>query len=151
MSQTTSGKTVSEFLRETRVTVAPASYALIGVSHQGWIRLLESPELSPRPDALFMILRDAYEVTLLLEEEDWDRIRYALRDARVERGFRLLTFDIELPWSVVGYLARITEILARADIPVGAVSSFSRDHLLVKQDNLGKALRVLGQHVQELC
>jgi hypothetical protein len=98
-----------------------------------------------------MLLRDSHEVTLLLDEIDWYRMRHAAHAARVEGGFRLLTFDIELNWTVVGYLARITEILARADVAVGALSSFSRDHLLIKQDDLAKALRVLSPHVAELC
>ena len=144
-------RTIDDLLRETKVEVSPATFALIGISHQDWSRLLENPELSPRVDAVFMILRDDKQVTLLIEEEDWQRIRHALRDAKVERGFRLLTFDLELPWNVVGYLARVTEILAAAGISVGALSSFSRDHLLIKQDQLGNALRVLGEHVGELC
>ena len=147
----TAEKTVADLLRETKIEVSPATFALIGISHQDWSRLLENPELSPRVDAVFMIFRDDKAVTLLIEEEDWQRIRHALRDAKVERGFRLLTFDLELPWNVVGYLARVTEILAAAGISVGALSSFSRDHLLIKQDQLGSALRVLGDHVGELC
>ncbi|HEX8921929.1 MAG TPA: ACT domain-containing protein [Pyrinomonadaceae bacterium] len=78
-------------------------------------------------------------------------MRYAVRDARVESGFRLLTFDVELDWNVVGFLARVTQILAEAGVSCGALSAFSRDHLLIKQDELGKALRVLGPHVAELC
>lgn len=144
-------KTVLELLRETRIEVAPATYVLLGLSHQDWTRLLENPELSPRADAPFMIFRDQREVTFLLEEDDWLRIRHAARDARIERGFRMLTFDMELPWNVVGYLAQVTEILAAAQISVGALSSFSRDHLLIKQEDLGNALRVLGEHVGELC
>jgi len=144
-------RTITDLLRETKIEVSPATFALIGISHQDWSRLLENPELSPRVDAVFMIMRDDKQVTLLIEEEDWQRIRHALRDAKVERGFRLLTFDLELPWNVVGYLARVTEILAAAGISVGALSSFSRDHLLIKQDQLGSALRVLGEHVGELC
>jgi hypothetical protein len=144
-------RTIADLLRETKIEVSPATFALIGIAHQDWTRLLENPELSPRVDAVFMIMRDDKEVTLLIEEEDWQRIRHALRDAKVERGFRLLTFDLELAWNVVGYLARVTEILAAAGISVGALSSFSRDHLLIKQDQLGSALRVLGEHVGELC
>lgn len=144
-------KTVLDLLRETRIEVAPATYVLLGLSHQNWTRLLENPELSPHGDAPFMIFRDQREVTLLLEEDDWLRIRHAARDARVERDFRMLTFDLELPWNVVGYLAQVTEMLAAAQIPVGALSSFSRDHLLIKQEDLGNALRVLGECVRELC
>lgn len=142
---------VTDLLRRTRVEVASGNYFLIGLSHEDWARLLENPELSPRGTAPFMLLRDAHEVTLLLDEDDWRTMRHAARDARVEGGFRLITLDIELQWSVVGYLARITEIFAQAGISVGALSAFKRDHLLIKQNDLGAALRVLGAHVAELC
>ena len=93
---------ISELLRQTRIEVAPATYVVIGLSHQLWAQLLENPELSPRADAPFMIFRDQQEVTLLVEEDDWARIRHAARDAQVEQGFRLVTFDIALPWNTVG-------------------------------------------------
>lgn len=142
---------VAELLRRTRVEVAPATYSLISLRHEDWKRLLENPELSPRADATFMVLRDEHEVTLLLDEVDWRTMRHAAREARIKTNFRLLTLDVELEWHVVGYLARVTEILAEAGVSVGALSSFSRDHLLIKQDDLGKVLRVLGVHVAELC
>jgi hypothetical protein len=141
----------AELLRRTRVEVAPQTFVLVGMRHADWARLLESPELSPRPEALFMLLRDPFEVTLLLEEDDWRAMRHAARDARAEGGFRLLTLDLELSWNVVGYLARVAEILAAENISVGALAAFSRDHLLIKQDDLGRALRALGEHVAELC
>ncbi|HYE15186.1 MAG TPA: ACT domain-containing protein [Pyrinomonadaceae bacterium] len=144
-------KDVAELLRRARVEVAPGEFVLVGMRREEWRRLLESPELSPRPDAPFMLLSDPFEVTLLLEEEDWRAMRHAARDARVEAGFRLVTLDVELPWDVVGFLARVTEVLAGAGVAVGAVSAFSRDHLLVKQQDLGRALRALGAHVAELC
>ena len=142
---------VGALLRNTRVEVAPATYYLIGLRHEDWKRLLENPELSPRGDAPFMLLRDGHEMTLLLDASDWHTMRHAARDARVEGGFRLVTLEIELGWNIVGYIARVTEILARSNIPVGVISSFSRDHLLIRQDHLAMALRVLGEYVAELC
>jgi hypothetical protein len=141
----------AELLRRTKVEVLPGEFVLVGLRHTDWSRLLENPELSPRPDSVFMLLRDAHEVTLLLEEGDWQTMRHAARDARTEGPFRLVTLDIELQWNVVGYLARVTEILAAAGLSVGALSAFSRDHLLVKQDDLAALLRALGPHVEELC
>jgi hypothetical protein len=129
----------------------PALYFLVGMRHEDWLRLLENPELSPRGDAPFMVLRDEHEVTLMLDETDWRAMRHAARDARVEGNFRLVTLDLELDWNVVGYMARVTALLSGAGISVGALSAFSRDHLLIKQDDLGQALRVLGEHVAELC
>ncbi|MFL6208765.1 MAG: ACT domain-containing protein [Pyrinomonadaceae bacterium] len=138
-------------LRRTKIEVAPATFVLVRLSHQDWARLLEQPELSPRPDVPFMLLRDAHEVTLLLEEDDWRAMRHAARDARVESGFRLVTFNLELGWNVTGYLALVTDILARAGLPIGALTAFSRDHLLIKQTDLGAALNALSPHVAELC
>jgi hypothetical protein len=145
------GTDPAELLSRTRVEVATETYVLVSLRHEDWKRLLENPELSPRVDAPFMLLRDKHEVTLLLDETDWRTMRHAARDARVEGGFRLITLDIELEWDVVGYLAHVTRILAEDGIAVGALSAFSRDHLLVKQDDLGTALRTLGRYVAELC
>jgi hypothetical protein len=142
---------VEELLRRTKVEVAPSTFVLVGMRHEDWKRLLENPELSPRADSNLMLLRDPYEVTLLVEEEDWQAMRHAAREARVERDFRVVTLNVELAWNVVGYLARVTELLAGAGISVGALSAFSRDHLIVKQTDLAKLLRVLGEHVEELC
>lgn len=141
----------AELLSKARVVVAPATFYLVGLSHADWMRLLENPELSPRPESIFMLLKDEREVTLLLEETDWRSMRHAAREARVEGGFRLLTLDIELDWTVTGFLARVTKLLAEEGISCGALSAYARDHLLVRQVDLGKALRTLGKHVAELC
>ena len=151
MVESQQNESAADLLRRTRVEVAPATFYLVGMREEDWSRLLEQPELSPRPHVPFMLLRDGFEVTLLLEEEDWLVMRHAVREARVEGGWRLVTFDIQLGWNVTGFLARVTEILAAASIPIGALTAFSRDHLLIKQTDLGTALRVLGEHVAELC
>jgi hypothetical protein len=142
---------ITTILRRARVEVAPESFYLVSLTDQHWRRVLENPELAPRADAQFMILRDKHEVTLLLEEDDWRALRHAAREARVEGAFRLLTFDVELDWNTIGFLARVSDILAQADVAIGALTAFSRDHLLIKQDDLPRALRALGAHVAELC
>jgi hypothetical protein len=140
-----------ELLKKTKIEVAPETYSLISLKHEDWKRLLENPELSPRGDAPFLLLQDKYEVTLLLDQIDLNTVSHAIRDAKIERGWRLVTFDLTLDWNVVGYFALIAEILAAAEIPFAALSAFSRDHLLIKQDDLANALKVLGEYVAELC
>lgn len=142
---------IIELLKKTRVEVAPETFTLLSLRHEDWLKLLENPELSPRMTAPFMIFRDKFETTLLLDEIDFGTLRHAVRDAKIERNFRLLTFDIELDFSVVGFLAEISRILAEAEISIVAVSTFSRDHLLIKQEDLANALKVLGNYVEELC
>ncbi|MBC7899473.1 MAG: ACT domain-containing protein [Saprospiraceae bacterium] len=101
--------------------------------------------------APFMIFRDKFEVTLLLDEVDFGTIRHAVRDAKIEGGFRLLTFDTVLDFNVVGFLAEVARILAEENISMVALSAFSRDHVLLKQNDLAPALTSLGPFVGELC
>lgn len=142
---------VLSLLKKTKVEIAPETFVLIALSHENYRRLLENPELSPRGSAPFMLLADKYETTMLLDIVDWQTMRYAARDAQIEGNFRLLTFTIELDWTVVGFLAFVANILAEANVSVGAISAFSRDHLLIKQDDLPRALKVLSEYVEELC
>ncbi|MGI8639627.1 MAG: ACT domain-containing protein [Pyrinomonadaceae bacterium] len=140
-----------ELLQKTRVEIAPETFNFVSLRREDWLKLLENPELSPRMSAPFMIFLDKWEITLLLDEVDFGTIRHAIRDAKIEGNFRLLSFDIELDFNVVGFFAEISRILANANISIIALSAFSRDHLLIKQEDLSKALKVLGEYVEELC
>lgn len=154
MDPTNDQKTVTqaaELLRTNRVIVAPETFTLISLSHAHFSRLLLNAELSPRGSAPYFILSDKYEVTLMLDETDFATVRHAVRDGKTERGFRLLTFETELDFGVTGFLALVSRILAEADIPMIAVSAFSRDHVLVKQNDLAAGLKALSPHVAELC
>ena len=142
---------ITELLKKTRVEVSPETYFIVSLRDEDWRRLLENPELSPRMSAPFMIFKDKWEVTLILDEVDYGTCRHAMRDAKIEGSFRLLSFDLVMDFNVVGFLAEVSRILADANISIFPVSAFSRDHLLIKQDDLPKALRVLGNYVEELC
>lgn len=141
----------AKLLKESRVEVSPETFFLVSLQHNDWKNLLSDPALSPRMAAPFMILMDKHEVTLLLDEIDFGTMRHALRDAKTEGGYRLLTFDIELDLSVVGFMAEVSSVLAEAKIPIMALSAFSRDHLLIKQTDLANALKALSEYVGELC
>jgi len=144
-------ETIKLMLSGTSVAVAPETYTLISVSLEAWPRVLEDQALGPRGTSPFMIFADGREITLLLDETDFGTIRHAVREAKIEIGFRLLTFDVEMDFNVTGFLAEISRILADAGISIVALSAFSRDHLLVKQADLAAALKALGPHVAELC
>jgi hypothetical protein len=140
-----------ELLLEARIEVAREIYTLVSIDHKTWNSLLDRPELSPRMTAQFMILMDKWEVTLLLDEIDLEVLLPGLSNAKIERGYRLMTFDLVLDLGIVGFMAEISRLLAEANIPIMALSAFSRDHLLIKQQDLGKALKTLGEHVASIC
>jgi len=126
---------LESLLLKTRVEVAPETFFLISLTHEAWLKLLENPELSPRMSAPFMIFRDKWEVTMLIDEIDFKTVHYAIRNAKTQGNFRLLSFDVELNFETVGFLAKISKILAEANVSIVALSAFSRDHLL---DNFPK-------------
>jgi hypothetical protein len=141
----------SELLKETKIEVSPETYNVVSLKSGEWLKLLEKSELSPRMTTPFMIFKDKWEVTLVLDEVDFKTIRHAIRDAKVERNFRLMSFDIELGFEVVGFMARISDIFAKDQISILPFSSFSRDHVLIRQDDLSAALKALRGYVREIC
>lgn len=142
---------VKQLLKTSRVEISPETFFLVSLRHEDWRKLLGDPALSPRMTAPFMILMDKYEVTLLLDETDFGTMRHVLRETKIAGGYRLLTFDLELDLNIVGFMAEVSRILADADVPIMAFSAYSRDHLLIKQENLANALKALGEHVVGLC
>lgn len=60
-----------------------------------------------------------------------------------EDGWRGLRIQGKLDFSMVGVLARITEILAAAQLSVCAVSTFDTDYLFVREKALPGALSAL--------
>jgi hypothetical protein len=82
------------------------------------------------------VIRDRNEITCLVEES---RLRPAGLLA-VDAGWKVITFDMILPFGLIGFLARVSAALAKADISICALSSYSTDHILVKAENLKKAL-----------
>ena len=140
-----------ELLKKSKIEVAPETFHLVSLTENDWLKLLQNPELSPRMTAPFMIFRDKWEITMLLDEIDFGAIKGAIRDAKTEGNFRLLTFDIKLGFDVIGFMAEITKILADAGISIAALSAFSRDHILIKQEDLSKALKALRDFVEDVC
>jgi len=138
--------TAQELLAKSNIEIAPEVYSLISIDHKTWNSLLDRPELSPRMTAQFMILMDKWEVTLLLDAIDFEVLRPELPNAKIQQGYRLLTFDLVLDLNVVGFMAEVSRVLAAADIPIMALSAFSRDHLLIRQVDLAKALKVLTDY-----
>ena len=89
----------------------------------------------------FAIIDDGNEITAVVE-------RSKLREEnvlQVETDWRLLTFDVVLPFDTIGFLAKVSGALADAKVPILVFSSFSTDHLLVREKNLSAALAKLRE------
>lgn len=63
--------------------------------------------------------------------------------AGVERGWRALAVVGPLDFSLVGILATLTAALARAGVPLFALSTYDTDYLLVRASDLDRASEAL--------
>ena len=101
----------------------------------------------PLPDA-FAVIQDKNEVTVVV-----DQSKVTNQDIiEIERDWRILTFDMVLPFDLVGFLAVVSSTLAEEEISIFAISAYSTDHILVKQKDLARAvkkLKTLGCIIEE--
>jgi hypothetical protein len=71
---------------------------------------------------------------------------------QTETGWRLLTVHGPFEFTLTGIMAALSGALAAAGVPLFALSTFDTDHLLVKDDDLARAVRALrdaGHEVEE--
>jgi len=115
----------AEFLRDGTVSVSTETYAVCRTD-------------GDHPDA-FATVREANETTVVVEQSRVDEVA---ADA-VERGWKRLTFEMELPFELVGFLAAVATALAEVDVSVFVVSSYATDHVFVKEADRADAVRQL--------
>lgn len=117
-------------------------YVMVKIDAAQMAFIAQAPEKWPVP--FWACLCDKDEVSLVLAQEVFARLPLSVASLDVSPPYRLITFDIPLDWSVVGYLAALTAVLADAGISLFALSAFSRDHLFVPQADFVRAWDVLG-------
>jgi uncharacterized protein len=95
-------------------------------------------------DPFCALLVDKDEVTLLIPAEAVPDFANRLRGSEaVPHPYRLLTLDVVLEPSLVGFMARITGALAAEGVSVIPLGAWSRDHLLVPTAQFELALSAL--------
>lgn len=89
---------------------------------------------------------DKDEVTLVLPPEAVEDFAGRLQGHTVsEVTCRLLTIDVVLPPDLVGFMAAVSTALANAGVTVFPFAAYSRDHILVPQDQFDVALKALQE------
>jgi uncharacterized protein len=100
-----------------------------------------------KPFTSFTITVD--EVSVVLRSSDWVKLRGSFPGNKEEGPYRLITFDIVLDLSVVGFLSVVSTTLAESGVSVYALSTYLKDHILVKKRDAGKAIGVLNGMIAE--
>jgi hypothetical protein len=91
----------------------------------------------------FANIIDKNETTVIIEQS-----KYNNEDViEIEKDWKILTFDMVLPFGLVGFLAKVSKMLADENISIFVVFAYSTDHILVKEKDLARAeekLKELG-------
>jgi hypothetical protein len=97
-------------------------------------KLKEIPKFS---DEIFSIIRDENEVTVIAREG------VELQFISEEKFFKLITFDVTLPFDLTDFLSHVSALLASKNIPILAISAYSTDHIFVREEDVDSAVEVL--------
>jgi len=100
------------------------------------------PEFS---DKVFAIIKDKNEVTVVAKEG------FVSQPIAVEGFFRRITFDVALPYDLIGFVAHISTLLANKNIPILVYSAYSTDHVFVKEEDLDSTVEALEKDGMTYC
>jgi len=95
------------------------------------------------------LILDKDEITLWVTTDLWESLKPVVTVVEVSPPYRLITFDIRLDLTLVGYLAAIATVLAEAGISIMTASAFSRDHILVAESDFERAWDTLWAYVRQ--
>ena len=125
----------------TRLHVWPERYRLIGLPPE---RLGDAADLVARASGGFAgLVLERDEVSLALPEGLWKDS--PLRPhAKGDAGpYRAITLDVDVDLDVTGYLAPAAALLAETGVSIVPMCGFLKDHLLVREKDLERALATL--------
>ena len=132
---------IANLLGQARWQARPERFVLAGLNPNE--RALALGLLAGVVSPFMQLIVEPDLLTLLLPQSDWRSLKPAFPRARVQQPFRVISFDLDLPDDLVGFLAVASRALADAGVPILAVCGFTKDHLLVREEHLERALAAL--------
>jgi hypothetical protein len=88
-------------------------------------------------EKIFAVIKNGNETTVVAKEN------HGLKTIEEKRFFKIISFETKLPFDLVGFLAYVAKILEDQNISIFVISSYSTDHILIKEDDLDEALKTL--------
>lgn len=132
---------VPAILRRRPWLVRPEPFALAGLPPEAREQALHALAGSRSPFA--QLIAEPGMITLALPEGEWRALAPSFPQAQAESPFRVITFDLDLPADLVGFLAAVGAALAEAQVPILAICGYTKDHIMVRERHLPAALAAL--------
>jgi hypothetical protein len=132
---------ISTLLGQARWQPRPERFVLAALAPNE--RMLALRLLAGVTAPFMQLIAEPGMLTLLLPQADWRSLKPAFPHARVQQPFRVISFDLDLPDDLVGFLAVASRALAEAGVPILAICGYTKDHILVRDEHLERALAAL--------
>ena len=139
-------ESVKRLLAETEVVVHPDDYTIVSIPRG---EDAKARSLMCNLEPFSSVTHDKAEVSVVLKGEDWEDLKGQFGGFLEDGPYRLFSFDIVLDLSVVGFLAAVSDRLAEAGVSIYALSTYLRDHILVKKKDAEKAEETLRNLIEE--
>jgi len=121
-------------MRRLAIDVRPGEYTVARLAADAPI---PAGLLDPGEPVLVSITRTPTELSVICPAG------LAPEGARIEAGWRLLTVRGPLAFTLTGIIAALSSELAAAGVALFSLSTFDTDHLLVRSDEVERAVEVL--------
>ena len=92
---------------------------------------------------------DNNEVSVVLRASEWERLKGEFSGFEEAGPYRLLTFDIVLDLSIVGFLSVVSAVLAEEGVSIYVLSTYLRDHILARKEDSQRAVAALRKLIEE--
>jgi len=129
----------------TVVKVHPDDYTIASISPA---LAEEALTLLGRLQPFSSVTVDHSEVSVVLRSSEWVSLEHNFPGSMTEGPYTLITFDIVLDLSLVGFLSVVAGLLAENGVSIYALSTYLRDHILIRKENAAKAVRLLNGLVE---
>ncbi len=88
----------------------------------------------------FMVSKDANEITVVTKEKNLSEL--TLIECNKD-FYRLIALNVSVPFYSVGFLATVSQAIAKEGMNILIVSAYSKDYILVKDDKIENVRSVL--------
>jgi len=135
-------------LGRTNLVVLPEDYYLVRLPAN--TKPIPGEWYRPATTRFAAFIREPKEITLVIPRRKWLRMKTLFDKYKLAGPWKVITFDIELPLNVYGFIAPIATVLAEAKITILPIFSFDRDHVLVRKEDLPRSVRILREFLQSV-
>jgi len=137
---------IKKLLAKTKITVHEDPFTIVSIR---WAEEDKARELSRRITPFSSLTFDPAEISLVAKAGDWEGLKDEFEGYEEEGPYRLITFDIVLDLAIVGFMAVVSARLADAGVSIFALSTYLKDHILVKENDLERAVTELRELIEE--